>query len=157
MPAVRGAAENRNQAEKTRRGKEKNSMKDMELFQTEDESEELSEAQAGAFGPEGPAAPEAGLAPEQEDLSALEAMKALAGEAVSCLRTLMEDDDTSPTVRVKICEMILDRTWGKTSSTVKTASTAQTVQESLAYILSLVEQVKGEGEAAAERNFDEQI
>ena len=121
-------------------------MKDLDLFQTEEEPEE----QAGISDPGPDAGPGGALPPDPEGgedpgaQEALEAMKALAGNAVEVLRSLMEDPDTSPTVRVKVCEMILDRTYGKTSSTVKTASTAQTVQESLAYILSLVEQVRGE-------------
>ncbi len=107
----------------------------------ENASDEIEDMNgAFAFGAEaGPAgAPSAG--PEESD--ALAYMKSLAREAVDHLRQMMEDPDVSPTVKVKICEMILDRTYGKSGSSLKVTSVSETVEESLDYILSLVEQAR---------------
>ena len=78
----------------------------------------------------------------KEEKDALEAIKAMAPEAADKLRTLLNSSRTSAAMKVKICEIILDRTYGKSESAVKLTSVQQTVEQSRDYILSLVERVR---------------
>ena len=80
----------------------------------------------------------------REEKDALDAIRTLAPDAVDKLKKLLESSKTSPAVKVKICELILDRTYGKSESAVKVTSVQQSVEQSRDYVLSLVEQVKEE-------------
>lgn len=49
--------------------------------------------------------------PEQRD--ALEAVKSLAPHAVEAMERLLTAEDTPPALKVRIAEIVLDRTYGK--------------------------------------------
>lgn len=49
--------------------------------------------------------------PEQRD--ALEAVKSLAPDAVETMERLLKAKDTPPALKVRIAEIVLDRTYGK--------------------------------------------
>ena len=50
---------------------------------------------------------------------ALAAIRSLAPEAVKKMKQLMDDPDTPQSVIVKICETILDRTYGKAEASIR--------------------------------------
>ena len=81
----------------------------------------------------------------QEEKDALAAIKALAPDAVAKLQSLLESKKVSPAVKVRIAELILDRTYGKAETAVKVTSVAETVESSKTYILSLVDQIRAQG------------
>ena len=78
--------------------------------------------------------------PEEKD--ALEAIRKLAPGAAEKLKALLNSTRTPAAVKVRVCELILDRTYGKPDSSVKVTSVQQTVEQSRDYILSLVERVR---------------
>ena len=82
----------------------------------------------------------------KEEKDALESIKALAPEAAEKLRALLNSGKTSAATKVKICELILDRTYGKSESAVKLTSVQQTVEQSRDYVLSLVDRIREEDE-----------
>ncbi len=57
------------------------------------------------------------MKPEQKD--ALEAIRALAPSAAAEAKRLLKAEDVPPQVKVKVIEIVLDRTYGKPDSTVK--------------------------------------
>ncbi len=75
---------------------------------------------------------------------ALEKLHKLAPEAVHQLELLLRNERTPSAVKVKICEIILDRTYGKAPATVTFASETDRAEESRTYILSMIERIKGE-------------
>ena len=78
----------------------------------------------------------------QEEKDALQAIRDLAPDAVEKLKALLNSTRASPAVKVRIIELILDRTYGKAESAVKVTSVAETVQQSESYIMALVEKVR---------------
>ena len=83
----------------------------------------------------------------REEKDALDAIRTLAPDAVEKLKALLNSPKTSPAVKVRICELILDRTYGKSESAVKLTSVQQNVEQSRDYILSLVSQIETDDEA----------
>jgi len=95
--------------------------------------------------PEDAGAPAGGRKQTQEDRDALEAIHAMVPGAVQKLQDLLDNDKLSPAVCVRVIQMILDRAWGRPEASVRVTSVAETVQRSEAYIMALVEQIRGEG------------
>ena len=54
-----------------------------------------------------------------EERDALEEIRKLAADVPGKLKTLLNDKRTPPAVRLKACEIILDRTYGKPDSRLK--------------------------------------
>ena len=81
----------------------------------------------------------------QEERDALEGIKRLAPDAVDKLRTMLSSSKVSASVKVKICEIILDRTYGKAENAVKVTSVKESIENSREYINSLVDQIGKEG------------
>lgn len=54
-----------------------------------------------------------------EERDVLAAIKSLAADVPDKMRAMLNSSKTPPAVKVKICEIILDRTYGKPDSTVK--------------------------------------
>jgi len=77
----------------------------------------------------------------QEEKNALEKLRSLAPKAVETLRYLLISPKTSQMVKVKICEMILERTYGKPEASIKLTSISETVEESQKYIQALVARI----------------
>ena len=92
--------------------------------------------------------------PEEKD--ALEAIRRLVPDAAEKLSELLESAWTPVAVKVRICELIFDRAFGRPNSSVKVTSVQQTVEQSRNYILSLVERVRAakEAEEANEAEVD---
>ncbi len=82
----------------------------------------------------------------QEEKEALAVIRGLAPLAVEKLESLLKSAKVSAAVKVKICEIILDRTYGKAESAVRVTSAQETVEKSQSYILSLVERIRADME-----------
>ena len=80
----------------------------------------------------------------QEEKDALEMIKSLAPEAAEIMKTLLHSKKVSPALKVRICEIIFDRTYGRVESSVRFTSVKQSIEESRQYILALVENVRQE-------------
>lgn len=78
----------------------------------------------------------------QEEKDALQAIRELAPAAVAKLKKILDSEKVAPAVKLRACEIILDRTYGKAESAVKVTSVGETVQQSEAYILALVDKVR---------------
>lgn len=79
--------------------------------------------------------------PEQRD--ALDAIKSLAPEAVETMARLLKAKDTPSALKVRIAEIVLDRTYGKPRQEVKMQSTVLSA-EAKAELDKLLEETKGE-------------
>ena len=73
-----------------------------------------------------------------EQLDALMEIRSMAPLAVSKLKSMLDSDKTPAAVKVKICEIILDRTYGKPEASVRVTNVQETVSQSRAYINALV-------------------
>ncbi len=82
----------------------------------------------------------------KEEKEAMDAIRSLDHIAVEKLESLLKSDDVSAAVKVKICELILDRTYGKVETAVRVTSVQKTVEKSESYILSLVERIRADME-----------
>ena len=78
----------------------------------------------------------------KEEKDALEAIRSLAPMAAEKVKALLSDNKTPAAVKVRLIEIIFDRTYGKPETSVKVSSVQETVAESRSYILSLVRQVR---------------
>ena len=72
---------------------------------------------------------------------ALEKIRSLAPKAVETLEVLLVSPYTHPAVKVRICELILERTYGKPEASIKLTSIRETVEESQQYIQALVARI----------------
>ena len=77
----------------------------------------------------------------QEEKNALELLRSLAPKAVETLQFLLLSPKTVPAVKVKICEIILERTYGKPEASIRLSSISETVEESQTYIQTLVARI----------------
>ena len=77
----------------------------------------------------------------QVEKDALEKIRSLAPKAVETLRVLLVSPHTHPAVKVRICELILERTYGKQEASIKLTSIRDTVEESQQYIQALVARI----------------
>ena len=85
-----------------------------------------------------------GRPPETAYRDALAMVRSLAPDAADIAKALLKDPKTPAIILMRLIEFIFDRTYGKPEASIKVASTQQSVIESRAYILSLVEQVRAE-------------
>ena len=75
---------------------------------------------------------------------ALEAIRCFTPGVVSRLKVVLDDTETPPTVKVKICEIFLNRAFNKPDASVRLTSPAETVARSRAYIMALTDQIRQE-------------
>ncbi len=78
------------------------------------------------------------------ETKALNQIRKLAPEAAKIMKEMLQDSKTPAAVRVKICEIILDRTFGKAPASISLSTDSDKVAESRSYILSLVSRIRGE-------------
>ena len=76
-----------------------------------------------------------------EEKNALMELRSLAPQAVETLRILLFSPKTPAAVKVRICELILERTYGKPEASIKLTSIRDTVEESQQYIQKLVARI----------------
>ena len=88
-----------------------------------------------------------------EQLDALMEIRGMASLAVSKLKAMLKSSKTPAAVKVKICEMILDRTYGKPEASVRVTNVQETVARSRTVINMLIGDVQaymnGTGNAEA--------
>ena len=73
-----------------------------------------------------------------EDPEILNEFRKLVPKALQRLAAMLENDSTSEANLLKVIGMILDRACGKAGSSGKTAPVQETLEESEAYIMSVV-------------------
>ena len=79
-----------------------------------------------------------GVKKTPEQLDALMEIRGMAPLAVSKLQSMLDSDKTPAAVKVKICEIILDRTYGKPEASVRVTNVQETVSRSREYINALI-------------------
>ena len=85
--------------------------------------------------------------PVKAQKDALEAIKALAPDAADHMKKLLESSKTPASVKLRVLEIILERTYGKVETAVKLSSNAhQSVEASQTRIAALVERIQIQGE-----------
>jgi len=85
--------------------------------------------------------------PAEKPADPLEAIRALAPEVAYHMRKLLESTKTPASVKLRVLEIILERTYGKVETAVKLSSNAhQSVEASQARIAAMVEKIRFEGE-----------
>ncbi len=83
-----------------------------------------------------------------DEIKAMNAIRKLAPAAARKMKEMLMDPRTPAAVRVKICEIILDRTFGKAPASVNINTPSERLEESRTYLISLVEKLK---EGASEK------
>ncbi len=78
------------------------------------------------------------------EAKALAQIRKLAPEAAKTMKEMLQNVKTPAAVRVKICEIILDRTYGKAPASISLSTDSDKVEESRSYILSLVRRIRGD-------------
>ena len=85
--------------------------------------------------------------PAEKPVDPLEAIRALAPEVAYHMKKLLESTKTPASVKLRVLEIILERTYGKVETAVKLSSNAhQSVEASQARIAAMVEKIRFEGE-----------
>ncbi len=77
-----------------------------------------------------------------DEVKAMNAIRKLAPAAAKKMKEMLMDPRTPAAVRVKICEIILDRTFGKAPASVNITTPTEKLEESRSYLVSLVEKLK---------------
>ncbi len=91
---------------------------------------------------EGRAAPR-----EKETEPSLEDIRRLVPAVARSMRDMLEDPETPASARVRICEIVLNRTFGRAPASVTISGDGDRIEESRAYILSLFPGFGGERKA----------
>ena len=85
--------------------------------------------------------------PVQDQKEALEAIKALAPKTADYMKKLLDSSKTPASVKLRVLEIILERTYGKVETAVKLSSNAhQSVEASQTRIAAIVERIQIQGE-----------
>ena len=78
----------------------------------------------------------------KEQQEAIDALRKLAPEAVQVLGSILADGEAPVTARIKVAEIVLDRTCGKPEASVRVTSVRESLNESRAYIVALVQKAQ---------------
>ena len=85
--------------------------------------------------------------PIKAQKDALEAIKALAPDVADHMKKLLESSKTPASVKLRVLEIILERTYGRVETAVKLSSNAhQSVEASQTRIAAIVERIQIQGE-----------
>lgn len=85
--------------------------------------------------------------PAKDQKEALEAIKALAPKTADYMKKLLDSSKTPASVKLRVLEIILERTYGKVETAVKLSSNAhQSVEASQTRIAAIVERIQIQGE-----------
>ena len=77
-----------------------------------------------------------------ERMESLNEIRSLAPEAVRQMEDMLGNPKTSPMVKIRIMEMILDRTFGRPEAAVKLSTTQQNVEAAQARLERIFGHVK---------------
>ena len=77
-----------------------------------------------------------------ERMESLNEIRSLAPEAVRQMEDMLGNPKTSPMVKIRIMEMILDRTFGRPEAAVKLSTTQQNVEAAQARLEAIFGHVK---------------
>ena len=77
-----------------------------------------------------------------ERMESLNEIRSLAAEAVRQMEDMLGNPKTSPMVKIRIMEMILDRTFGRPEAAVKLSTTQQNVEAAQARLEAIFGHVK---------------
>ena len=75
----------------------------------------------------------------------MEESRELAPEVVRQMGNMLSNTKTSPMVKVKIMEMVLERTYGKPEASIKLSNAQQNVEAAQERIAAIVENIKNNG------------
>ena len=81
-----------------------------------------------------------------ERMESLNEIRSLAPEAVRQMEDMLGNPKTSPMVKIRIMEMILDRTFGRPEAAVKLSTTQQNVEAAQARISAIVARIRADNE-----------
>ena len=80
-------------------------------------------------------------------MDSLEEIRGLAPEVVSQMDRMLHDDRTPAMVKVRIMEIVLDRTYGKPEAAIKLTNTQQNVEAAQERIAAIVERIRISGQS----------
>ena len=80
-----------------------------------------------------------------ERMDSLDEIRSLAPEVVRQMGNMLSNTKTSPMVKVKIMEMVLERTYGKPEASIKLSNAQQNVEAAQERIAAIVENIKNNG------------
>lgn len=78
----------------------------------------------------------------KEEKDAMERIRSLAPKAVERLKDIIEDDNVSRAILLKAIEIIFDRAYGKPEAAVRVTSVQETLEESEAYVMAVVQRAR---------------
>ena len=77
-----------------------------------------------------------------ERMDSLDEIRSLAPEVVRQMGNMLSNTKTSPMVKVKIMEMVLERTYGKPEASIKLSNAQQNVEAAQERIAAIVENIR---------------
>ena len=77
-----------------------------------------------------------------EQMDSLEEIRKMVPDVVSQIERMMHDDKTPAMVKVRLMEMVLERTFGRPEASVKLTTAQQGVEAAQARIAAIVERIK---------------
>ncbi len=77
-----------------------------------------------------------------ERMDSLDEIRSLAPEVVRQMGNMLSNTKTSPMVKVKIMEMILERTYGKPEASIKLSNAQQNVEAAQERIAAIVQRIR---------------
>ena len=78
----------------------------------------------------------------ESEKQALEEIRELAPKAVGKMMELLENEKTSAALKVRICEIILDRTYGKPEAAVRMSVETQTPEAAWARLEAIAARIR---------------
>ena len=78
----------------------------------------------------------------KEEKDALELIRKLAPKAADRLKEIVDDENASRVILLKAIEIIFDRTYGKPEAAVRVTSVQETLEESEAYVMAIVQRAR---------------
>ena len=77
-----------------------------------------------------------------EQMDSLEEIRKMVPDVVNQIERMMHDDRTPAMVKVRLMEMVLERTFGRPEASVKLTTAQQGVEAAQARIAAIVERIK---------------
>lgn len=99
-------------------------------------------ANSGSFKPGVSGNPSGRPRRTREETDTLEEIKSLAPTAALRMRELLDNPTTPDAIKVRVIEIILERTYGKPESAVKLTTAQQSAEAATARIASLVDRIR---------------
>ena len=109
------------------------------------EAAEVQRDRNGHYLPGSSGNPSGKRKPTWAEREALEKIRGLAGGVAEKMAELLEDGETPANVKVKILEIILDRTYGKPEAALKLTTAQQSVNAAQERIAAIVSRIRIEG------------